>query len=252
MSAHVIQARPKAAERAGRALRATPAGAGPVGPDPAGMRTKLHPTPQPDPATELDPVIEPSPEARSLPQWRALLEARWQARLRQITELSLTEAVAGQVGEVVTDEGAAGRERDEHRDPWVGLAGGRNTEGDDRALARQYRRDRVERGDDDRDEIRYRRAEVELRQVDHAWDRRTPVVGQAAPLPDASEPLPGAEPLAGLASAERRCFQMLSRIAPAMITMTPPRLTVVGRWSIGEMIIFAPMNASSTATPLLR
>ena len=42
MSAHVIQARPKVAERVGRGpLPATPAAAGPVGPDPV---TALHPT----------------------------------------------------------------------------------------------------------------------------------------------------------------------------------------------------------------
>jgi RNA polymerase-binding transcription factor DksA len=31
----------------------------------------------------------PQPVAASLPYWRALLEARWQARLRRVTELSL-------------------------------------------------------------------------------------------------------------------------------------------------------------------
>jgi RNA polymerase-binding transcription factor DksA len=31
----------------------------------------------------------PPPAAQSLPQWRAVLEARWQARLLQVTELSL-------------------------------------------------------------------------------------------------------------------------------------------------------------------
>ena len=87
MSAHVIQARPNVAERAGRGpLPTPPAAAGPVGPDPV---TGLHPTPEPDPATELDPFIERSPRTTSLPHWRGLLEARWQARLRQITELSL-------------------------------------------------------------------------------------------------------------------------------------------------------------------
>ncbi len=96
MSADVIQARPNVAERVGRGpLPATPAAAGPVGPDPV---TALHPTAEPDPATELDPFIERSPKARSLPHWRGLLEARWQARLRQITELSMAYHDAAATG----------------------------------------------------------------------------------------------------------------------------------------------------------
>jgi RNA polymerase-binding transcription factor len=31
----------------------------------------------------------PHPDGASMPRWRALLEARWQVRLRQVTELSL-------------------------------------------------------------------------------------------------------------------------------------------------------------------
>jgi len=108
MSAHVIQARPNAAERAGRGpLPSTPAAAGPVGPDPAGLPRKLHPTPEPDPATEQDLFIKRNPAARSLPQWRALLEARWQARLRQVTELSLAYHDAAAVGARQSDDHAA-------------------------------------------------------------------------------------------------------------------------------------------------
>ena len=96
MSAHVIQARPKAVDRAGRGpLPATPAAAGPAGPDPV---AGFYPTAEPDPATELDPFTERSPKARSQPHWRALLEARWQARLRQITELSLAYHDAAATG----------------------------------------------------------------------------------------------------------------------------------------------------------
>jgi DnaK suppressor protein len=111
MSAHVIQARPKAAERAGRGpLPTTRAAAGKVGPDPV---IGLHPTPEPDPATSLDPFIERSPEASSQPQWRALLEARWQARLRQITELSLAYHDAAATGAHQSgDRAAAAKLRD--------------------------------------------------------------------------------------------------------------------------------------------
>jgi hypothetical protein len=110
MPAHVIQARLKAAERVGHGpFPTTPAAAGPVGPDPV---TGLHPTPEPDPATELDPLTERSPKARSQPHWRALLEARWQARLRQITELSLAYHDAAATGAHQSGDHAAAKLRD--------------------------------------------------------------------------------------------------------------------------------------------
>ena len=42
-------------------------------------------------------------EERSIPQWRALLEARWQARLRELTELALAYHTAD------AERGVAGR-----------------------------------------------------------------------------------------------------------------------------------------------
>lgn len=42
-------------------------------------------------------------EERSIPQWRALLEARWQARLRELTELALAYHTAD------AERGAQGR-----------------------------------------------------------------------------------------------------------------------------------------------
>ncbi len=107
MFAHVIQARPKAAEGAGRGpASTTPAAACPVGPDPAAP-TGFHPTREPDPATELEHFVEPGPAARSLPHWRALLEARWQARLSQVTELSLAYHDAAATGAHQTGDRAA-------------------------------------------------------------------------------------------------------------------------------------------------
>jgi len=40
------------------------------------------------------------------PQWRALLEARWQARVREVTELSLAYHVAAATGPDVTGDGS--------------------------------------------------------------------------------------------------------------------------------------------------
>lgn len=99
MSAHLIEAWPKTADRAGRGeLPSMPAAASPAPPDPAAPPTGLHPTPRPDPVTGPEPITRQGPVAGSLPHWRALLEARWQARLRQITELSLTYHEAAAVG----------------------------------------------------------------------------------------------------------------------------------------------------------
>ncbi len=113
MSAYVIQARPEVAEGAGRGpASTTPAAACPVGPDPAAP-TGFQPNPEPDPATEPELFVEPGLAARSLPHWRALLEARWQARLRQVTELSLAYHDAAAAGAHQTgDRAAEGRLRD--------------------------------------------------------------------------------------------------------------------------------------------
>jgi RNA polymerase-binding transcription factor DksA len=52
-------------------------------------------------------------EAPSLPHWRALLEARWQARLQQLTELSLAYHDAAAVtGAHHSDHAAARRLRE--------------------------------------------------------------------------------------------------------------------------------------------
>jgi hypothetical protein len=51
-------------------------------------------------------------EAPSLPRWRALLEARWQARLQQLTELSLAyHDAAAYAGARPGDHAAARRQR---------------------------------------------------------------------------------------------------------------------------------------------
>jgi RNA polymerase-binding transcription factor DksA len=52
-------------------------------------------------------------EAPSLPRWRALLEARWQARLRQLTELSLAyHDAAAYAGARPGDHAATRRQRE--------------------------------------------------------------------------------------------------------------------------------------------
>jgi DnaK suppressor protein len=108
MSAHMIQARPKVAETVGRdPLPVPPAAAGPDGSDPArppGIRSSLEP----------DPAKEPGAGARSLPHWRAVLEERWQARLREMTELSLAyhDAAAAAGADRSGDRAADGKLRD--------------------------------------------------------------------------------------------------------------------------------------------
>src|SRR6266853_658122 len=44
------------------------------------------------------------------PHWRALLEARWQARLREVTELSLAYHVAASAGPGGSGDGATQQE----------------------------------------------------------------------------------------------------------------------------------------------
>jgi RNA polymerase-binding transcription factor DksA len=112
MPAHLIEAWPKEAEGTGRgeipATHTTLAQARTVRPDPAVPPTGPHPTPTPGPA------VAHGPESRPLPQWRALLEARWQERLRQITELSLAyhDAAAAVGADQAGDRAAAARSRE--------------------------------------------------------------------------------------------------------------------------------------------
>ena len=49
---------------------------------------------------------EPAARTRG-PRWRALLEARWQARVREVTELSLAYHVAAAAAPGGTDDGGA-------------------------------------------------------------------------------------------------------------------------------------------------
>jgi hypothetical protein len=66
------------------------------------------------------------------------------------------EPAAEQVAQVVADEGARGGAADKQRDARVGAPRGRDAERDDRALTGQRGEDRVERRDEERDQVRKR------------------------------------------------------------------------------------------------
>ena len=98
------------------------------------------------------------------------------------------ESPAHQVGGIVAEERPERGERDQHRDPRIGAARRRDTEGDHRGFAGQHRDQRVERGHEDRDEIRDRGADIQLGQVDHQrpprrreLSSRTSTTASAAP-----------------------------------------------------------------------
>ena len=89
------------------------------------------------------------------------------------------EPAAEQVAEVVAREGARGRAGDEQRDPRVGAPRGRHAEGDDRALAGQRREDRVERREEEGDQVGERR--VDLEAAKRAHRRPAPVLAGQRP-----------------------------------------------------------------------
>ena len=80
---------------------------------------------------------------------------------------SRPEPAAEQVSGVVAEERAGSGQHDQHRDTRVGASRGRDAQGDHRGLAGQERDQRVERGDEDCDQVGSRGADVQLGQVDH-------------------------------------------------------------------------------------
>jgi len=76
------------------------------------------------------------------------------------------EAPAEQVAHVVADERAAGGQRDQHRDPGVGAAGGGDAERDDRGLAGHQGDQGIERGQGGGDGVRRRGRDVKRGEAD--------------------------------------------------------------------------------------
>ena len=72
-----------------------------------------------------------------------------------------TEAAAEQVAEVVAGEGARRHEADEQRDARVGAPRGGDAERDDRRLARHQGKDRVKGRQQEGDEVRDRRINLQ-------------------------------------------------------------------------------------------
>ena len=79
------------------------------------------------------------------------------------------EPAAEQVAQVVAEEGADGRAGHQEGDARVAASRGGDAEGDDRGLARQDRDDRVERREEQRDQVGEDR--VDLEGVEHAHKR---------------------------------------------------------------------------------
>jgi hypothetical protein len=112
------------------------------------------------------------------------------------------ETASEEVAEVVADEGARGRAADEQGDARVGAPRGGNAEGDDHGLAGQCREDRVKRRNDEGDQVRQRR--VDLEAAEGAHRRPAPVPTEPVPI----VPMPagaGAGPVT--ASAQRTQYR---------------------------------------------
>src|SRR5262249_11520933 len=74
-----------------------------------------------------------------------------------------TKAPPDEVGEIIARERAGGRQDYKEGDPGIGTPGGCDAKGDDHGLARQDRQERIQRGDEERGEVRQRRRNPELR-----------------------------------------------------------------------------------------
>ena len=103
-------------------------------------------------------------ELRAEPVERSLRPRLRSLALRRAEEPALhrgPEAAAEQVAEVVAGEGARRHEADEQRDTRVGAPRGGDAERDDRRLARHQGKDRVKGRQQEGDEVRDRRINLQ-------------------------------------------------------------------------------------------